>query len=174
MDELKSALAEEKNVDGNVNDFMTMMDSNMDQLVVHDEVTKRLDIACANLDIAGYNYMTARYELDGKIRPNRVIVGSETYPPEIGRNGELVYITVTNRDAEGVTDTWQKLHLSCRAEGAAEIRFGSGDPKTANNYMENETDTWNGRALLIVRRTKVRQPVRVTVCSEKEKITLSV
>lgn len=366
MDELKDVSTEKKGVEGNVNDFMTMMDSNMDQLVVHDEITKRLDIACANLDIAGYNYMTARYELDGKIRPNRVIVGSETYPPEIGRNwdlvekyphvigdftwtgwdyigeagvgvpayqpgeggfgavfpcqlayvgdvditgfrrpvsyyreivfglrkepyitvqdperygqtliktpwvvsdsvsswtypgmegkpvvievyspgeevelflngqslgkkeagkkagfisrfetvyqpgkleavsykngqqdghmqittvakdthlyaeaeegknGELVYITVTNRDAEGVTDTWQKHHLFCRIEGNAEIRFGSGNPKTVNNYTENETDTWNGRALLIVRRTKDHQPVIIAIRSEKEEITLSV
>lgn len=366
MGELENVTAEGKDVEGNVNDFMTMMDANMDRLVVHDEITKRLDIACANLDIAGYNYMTARYELDGKIRPNRVIVGSETYPPEIGRNwelvekyphvigdftwtgwdyigeagvgvpayrqgeggfgaafpcqlayvgdvditgfrrpasyyreivfglrkepyiavqnpekygqtliktpwvisdcvtswtypgmegkpvvmevyssgdevelflngkslgrkeagrkvgfiskfetiyrpgtleavtykggqpdgrmrlataerdthlyaeteegktGELVYIAVVNRDAKGVADTWHKLHLFCHVEGAAEVRFGSGDPKATNNYVENETDTWNGRALLIVRRTKECKPVKVMIWSDREKITLLV
>lgn len=70
----------------NVNDFMTIMDKYMDKIVVHPEITKRLHKACAATDIAGYNYMTARYSLDAKKAPNRVIVGSETYPPEIAVN----------------------------------------------------------------------------------------
>ena len=76
--------------EGNVNDFMTMMDAHMDRIVVHRAITERLDAACAYTDVAGYNYMTARYEPDGAERPNRVIVGSETYPPEIARNWALV------------------------------------------------------------------------------------
>lgn len=75
---------------GNVNDFMTIMDTHMDKIVVHPEVTKRLDKACAYTDIAGYNYMTARYEMDVNNYPNRIMVGSETYPPEIPRNWEIV------------------------------------------------------------------------------------
>ena len=35
------------------------------------------------LDVAGYNYMESRYELDGGLYPNRVIVGSETHPAAI-------------------------------------------------------------------------------------------
>ena len=77
-------------VSGNVNDFMTIMDTRMDDIVTHEEVSKRLDKACAYLDVAGYNYMTARYLPDGKDNPNRVIVGSETYPPMIARNWDLV------------------------------------------------------------------------------------
>ena len=73
-------------ISGNVNDFMTIMDTKMDQIVVHPAITKRLEKACATLDVAGYNYMTARYALDKENYPNRVIVGSETYPPEIARN----------------------------------------------------------------------------------------
>lgn len=76
--------------DGNVNDFLTVMDKHLDKIVVHDAISKRLDRALASTDIAGYNYMTARYEVDGQKYPNRVIVGSETYPPEIARNWELV------------------------------------------------------------------------------------
>ncbi len=70
----------------NVNDFMTIMDKYMDKIVVHPSITERLDKACAATDIAGYNYMTARYQLDVKDRPNRIMVGSETYPPEIAIN----------------------------------------------------------------------------------------
>lgn len=77
-------------IDGNVNDFMTLMDGHLDEIVVHKAISERLEKACAGTDIAGYNYMTARYEKDGEVYPNRIIVGSETYPPEIARNWELV------------------------------------------------------------------------------------
>lgn len=75
---------------GDVNNFMTLMDKHMDKIVVHPEITQRLEKACAATDIAGYNYMTARYEKDIELYPNRIIVGSETYPPEIARNWKLV------------------------------------------------------------------------------------
>ena len=83
-------LKKEGKITGNVNNFMTLMDDHMDEIVVHDAITRRLEKACAPVDIAGYNYMAARYEKDGKAYPNRVIVGSETYPPDIARNWELV------------------------------------------------------------------------------------
>jgi len=70
----------------NVNDFMTIMDKYMDKIVVHPCITVTLKKACAATDIAGYNYMTARYALDAKEEPNRIMVGSETYPPEIATN----------------------------------------------------------------------------------------
>ena len=69
---------------------MTLMDGYLDEIVVHHAISNRLEKACAGVDIAGYNYMTARYEGDGENYPNRVIVGSETYPPEIARNWDLV------------------------------------------------------------------------------------
>lgn len=42
------------------------------------------------LDIAGYNYASGRYPLEGKLHPGRVIVGSETFPYEIYKNWEQV------------------------------------------------------------------------------------
>lgn len=83
-------LSAKGNPDGNVNDFMTLMDGHLNEIVVHPVISGRLEKACASVDIAGYNYMTARYEPDGKQYPNRIIVGSETYPPEIAGNWELV------------------------------------------------------------------------------------
>lgn len=77
-------------IEGNVNHFMALMDTHMDDIVVHPIITQRLDMVNAYTDIAGYNYMTGRYEMDGYLYPNRVIVGSETYPPEIARNWRLV------------------------------------------------------------------------------------
>ena len=74
----------------NVNNFMAIVDAKLDQVVNHPLVSNRLEMACASTDIAGYNYMTARYEPDGIDYPNRIIVGSETYPPEIARNWDIM------------------------------------------------------------------------------------
>lgn len=94
MDRILADLSKEMQasgeIEGNVNDFMTVMDTKMDQIVVHDAISERLEKACASLDVAGYNYMAARYEPDSKKYPNRVMVGSETYPPDIARNWKLV------------------------------------------------------------------------------------
>lgn len=77
-------------LEGDVNDFMTMQESHMDEIVCHRAIGERLDHAVASCDIAGYNYMTARYEGDLEKYPNRIIVGSETYPPAIAENWALV------------------------------------------------------------------------------------
>lgn len=90
MGDLSREMQEAGEIDGNVNDFMTVMDTKMDQIVVHDAISERLEKACAGLDVAGYNYMAARYEPDSVRYPNRVMVGSETYPPDIARNWALV------------------------------------------------------------------------------------
>ena len=42
------------------------------------------------LDIAGYNYGSGRYSLDPKQYPNRVVVGSETFPPALAENWAAV------------------------------------------------------------------------------------
>ena len=42
------------------------------------------------LDIAGYNYASGRYPLEGKVHPNRVILGSETFPQDIAKNWAMV------------------------------------------------------------------------------------
>lgn len=42
------------------------------------------------LDIAGYNYASGRYPLEGKAHPNRVILGSETFPQDIVKNWAMV------------------------------------------------------------------------------------
>ncbi len=42
------------------------------------------------LDIAGYNYASGRYPLEGKAHPDRVILGSETFPQDIVKNWRMV------------------------------------------------------------------------------------
>ncbi|MBQ9043417.1 MAG: DUF4982 domain-containing protein [Eggerthellaceae bacterium] len=42
------------------------------------------------LDIAGYNYAAARYAVDARKHPQRIIVGSETFPHELDKNWDKV------------------------------------------------------------------------------------
>lgn len=42
------------------------------------------------LDIAGYNYASGRYPLEGEAHPNRIIYGSETFPQDIVKNWKMV------------------------------------------------------------------------------------
>ncbi len=75
---------------GNVNDFMGAMDAHMGEIVRHPAISERLEMADSFLDVVGYNYMDSRYEGDRVTYPNRVIVGSETYPPAIARNWKTI------------------------------------------------------------------------------------
>ncbi len=90
VEDVVATLKAEGKIEGNVNHFMALMQDHMDTIVVHPIIGERLENASASVDIAGYNYMTARYEADGETYPNRVIVGSETYPPAIVKNWDLV------------------------------------------------------------------------------------
>ena len=42
------------------------------------------------LDVAGYNYASGRYAGEGKLHPDRLIAGSETFPQDIVRNWRMV------------------------------------------------------------------------------------
>lgn len=81
---------QEGDLDANVNQMMTQLDMHMSRIVTHPLISKKIEKACAGVDVAGYNYMSARYEKDICMHPNRIIVGSETYPPEIASNWKLV------------------------------------------------------------------------------------
>lgn len=51
---------------------------------------ERSEAFASSLDVVGYNYMEDRYEIAGKLYPERVIAGTESYPMEIDRVWELV------------------------------------------------------------------------------------
>jgi beta-galactosidase len=75
--------------DQGVNDAMNMGDF-MNQVSASPPVTARTEEAFAMLDVAGMNYGDARYALDKDLFPNRVIVGTETFPSHIDINWRLV------------------------------------------------------------------------------------
>ena len=108
---------------GNVNNFMQAMDAHMDEIITHPIVSGNLEKAAAGWDLIGYNYMTARYEQDKNTYPNRVIVGSETYPPEIARNWEII-----GRCSNVIGDfTWTGWdYMGEAGVGIPAYRFGEG------------------------------------------------
>ncbi|MEJ5246338.1 MAG: glycoside hydrolase family 2 TIM barrel-domain containing protein [Caldilinea sp.] len=59
--------------------------------MANSDAADRVTSPCLDaLDIAGYNYASGRYKLEGKKHPNRVIYGSETFPQDIAKNWEMV------------------------------------------------------------------------------------
>lgn len=108
---------------GNVNNFMAATIDHEDEIVTHPILSRHLELAAAGMDLVGYNYMTARYEPDAKAYPNRVIVGSETYPPQIARNWEIIA-----RSGNVVGDfTWTGWdYLGEVGIGVPAYRFGEG------------------------------------------------
>ena len=42
------------------------------------------------LDVAGYNYASGRYKEDQKRHPDRLIIGSETFPQDLAKNWKIV------------------------------------------------------------------------------------
>ncbi len=59
--------------------------------MANSEAADRITSPCLDaLDIAGYNYASGRYALDGKKHPDRVICGSETFTQDIAKNWAMV------------------------------------------------------------------------------------
>ncbi|MGX5769720.1 glycoside hydrolase family 2 TIM barrel-domain containing protein [Microbacterium trichothecenolyticum] len=73
-----------------INGRTLSLEERMSALAVTDVVAELTEEAYGALDIAGMNYQDARYELDRTRYPNRVIVGSETFPTQIDRLWRLV------------------------------------------------------------------------------------
>ncbi|KRE30525.1 glycoside hydrolase family 2 TIM barrel-domain containing protein [Agromyces sp. Soil535] len=53
-------------------------------------VTERTAESFGVLDVAGMNYLDSRYVMDQELFPNRIIVGTETFPAHIDHNWRLV------------------------------------------------------------------------------------
>ena len=75
---------------GEINSMMSNWGEIMIQLMQSPMLAKLTEEAAAQVDIVGYNYALPRYEPEGTEYPNRIIVGSETNPPDLDRNWEAV------------------------------------------------------------------------------------
>ncbi len=75
---------------GGVNDLMNSAADFMNQVSASPLVTEKTEESFALLDVAGLNYGDSRYLIDKDLFPDRIIVGSETFPPGIARYWRLV------------------------------------------------------------------------------------
>ncbi len=72
------------------NFWMNKLGGIIDKMAAKPAADKATTPAFAALDIGGYNYATSRYEMEGSVHPERVIVGSETLPKNLYTNWQLV------------------------------------------------------------------------------------
>lgn len=75
---------------GGVNGMMTQIADQINMISAAPPVTARTEEAFAALDVAGMNYGDGRYEMDAASFPNRVILGTETFPTRIAGNWDKV------------------------------------------------------------------------------------
>ena len=74
-----------------LNNFLSMVSGPMgDAISSHRITSERIEEIYGGMDVCGMNYMAGRYESDHELYPNRIIVGSETYPSDIVRLWSLV------------------------------------------------------------------------------------
>jgi len=69
---------------------VTGMEQNASAPVTDTFFEDRSEPFCSFLDVVGYNYMEDHYELAGKMFPERVILGTESFPMEIDRVWDYV------------------------------------------------------------------------------------
>ncbi len=87
LDDLDGIMAS----DQGLNELMGEAGANMMSLIgSSDAVTTRTEESSAALDVLGLNYADGRYANDAERFPHRVIVGSETFPTQIGDLWPLV------------------------------------------------------------------------------------
>ncbi|TVZ04591.1 glycoside hydrolase family 2 protein [Trebonia kvetii] len=89
LDDL-AALRSQPSDEAGINTRMADPGDMMNAVSSSDLVTRRTAESFSVLDIAGINYAEARYALDRDLFPNRIIVGSETFPTRIDGNWRLV------------------------------------------------------------------------------------
>ncbi|MGW1715537.1 glycoside hydrolase family 2 TIM barrel-domain containing protein [Streptomyces sp. NPDC002156] len=76
--------------DKGINTLMADAGDMMNAISASGLVTEKTAESFAVLDVAGMNYAEARYTLDKDLFPNRIILGTETFPTRIDGNWRLV------------------------------------------------------------------------------------
>lgn len=81
MDKMEDVLGELADADPNT--LMTGLGEQMAAANASELVTWSTEESAAVLDVVGFNYGDSRYALDAELFPQRIIVGSETFPDRI-------------------------------------------------------------------------------------------
>lgn len=72
------------------NMITSMVGSGMNKSANGKKADEATSPVLATLDISGYNYASGRYPGEGKLHPERIVMGSETFPQDIAKNWEMV------------------------------------------------------------------------------------
>ncbi|MFJ8048323.1 glycoside hydrolase family 2 TIM barrel-domain containing protein [Streptomyces luteogriseus] len=87
---LKAELGQDAAPVRGLNDYLGQVTHLIDALMASPVVGERLAEPASVLDVVGLNYGESRYVLDKEAFPNRVVVGSETFPTKIDQLWKLV------------------------------------------------------------------------------------
>jgi len=93
MTEMNDEAAKERSKNVSSTDFNEMASANadrMNQTAASDQADALTADLFAALDIAGYNYASSRYPIEGEKHPERLVVGSETYAWALPDNWAMV------------------------------------------------------------------------------------
>jgi beta-galactosidase len=90
IDRLGEVLGGQADEPQDVNTMIATLGDAMNQLSASEPVTEATEESAAMLDVVGFNYGDSRHEPDTLRFPNRVIVGSETFPGHIDELWRLV------------------------------------------------------------------------------------
>uniref|UniRef100_A0AAU1ZWS3 DUF4982 domain-containing protein n=1 Tax=Streptomyces sp. NBC_00093 TaxID=2975649 RepID=A0AAU1ZWS3_9ACTN len=88
--EQEAGAGEGEGEDKGINTLMADAGDMMNAISASGLVTEKTAESFAVLDVAGMNYAEARYTLDKDLFPNRIILGTETFPTRIDGNWRLV------------------------------------------------------------------------------------
>ena len=74
-----------------VNSMMSLMKGPIaDAFAAHPIMTEIIEEFASSMDVAGFNYLTARHALEHDLHPNRMVLGAETFPTDIARLWDIV------------------------------------------------------------------------------------
>jgi beta-galactosidase len=79
-----------RELDSGVNAAMNELGDMVRNIATSDLVTTSTEESFSVVDVAGLNYGEARYEQDRALFPNRIMVGTETFPLRIAENWDAV------------------------------------------------------------------------------------
>ncbi|GAA1658255.1 glycoside hydrolase family 2 TIM barrel-domain containing protein [Actinoplanes couchii] len=83
LDRLGAMMAQAATGDVDVNAMMASAGEQMRRANASQLVTDATEESASVLDVTGFNYGDSRYDLDRELFPNRILVGSETFPEHI-------------------------------------------------------------------------------------------
>lgn len=114
---------------GEINEMMTDLGNLMGKAVTTSFVDKATAEASGQVDITGLNYAAQRYELDRELHPDRIIVGSETYPMDLDINWALV-----EKYPNIIGDFDWTAYDYLGEAGIGKISYGDGEKRSEGSF----------------------------------------